>query len=415
MDFPRFVEIEQKLYSRRVRDIAAAVAQACAAAGLQRRLRPGESVGITVGSRGLANLAEITKAVVAVVREGGAKPFILPAMGSHGGATAKGQTEVLASLGVTPDTVGAPIRAQMATEKLGETSHGVPVYAAREALRADRIILLNRVKQHTDFEGEYESGLMKMLAVGLGKREGAMAMHGRRGTSLREDVPEAAHLLLHRLPVAAGLAVLENGYNDTAEIVGLAPAEIPAKERGLLTRARRTAARLPFRQIDLLLVDWLGKDISGVGMDTHVLGRRMLWEEPDFRGPAIRLVAALDLTEGSRGNPLGIGLADLMTERLRAKMDLHALKTNVLHTGWLNRAKLPLCYQDDREVLQAAFIALGRPAPAQARIVRIKDTLHLSRMWISEALLPEAQHHPKLTVLSEPRKTSFTRDGRFAF
>jgi hypothetical protein len=415
MELPRFVEIEQKLHGRRVGDLPAAVAKACEEAGLRSRVAPGNTVAITVGSRGIANMAEIAAAVVRVVKDLGGQPFLLPAMGSHGGSTAEGQTELLASLGVTPASVGAPIRADMTAEQVGETSNGVRVFAAREALRADRVIVLNRVKQHTDFEGEYESGLMKMLAIGVGKRDGAMAMHGRLCASLREDLPQAAHLLLRALPVAAGLAILENGYNDTAEIVGLAPEEIPEREKELLRRARRNAAKLPFKHIDLLLVDRLGKDVSGIGMDSHVLGRRMLWEEPNFRGgPNIRLVAALDLTEASHGNPLGIGLADLMTERLRRKIDEHALKMNVLHTGWLNRAKLPLCYEDDRAVLQAAFIALGRPDPKQARLLRITDTLHLGRMWISEGFLPEAQRHAKVTVLGELQPLAFNARGEIS-
>jgi hypothetical protein len=415
MDFPQFVEIEQKLYARRVGDIPAAVARACAQAGLDERVARGDRVAITVGSRGIANIAAIARAVVAEVTRRGAQPLILPAMGSHGGATPEGQTEVLASLGVTPESVGAPLRASMATERLGTTSHGVPVYASKEAVEADRLIVMNRVKQHTDFSGEYESGLMKMLAIGVGKRDGAAAMHTRRCASLREDVPEAARLMLEKLPVAAGLALLENGYNDTAEIVGLAPEEIPAKEVALLRRVRRTAAKLPFPDLDLVIVDWIGKDISGIGMDTHVIARRMLWEEPNFRGPLIHLVAALDLTEGSHGNCLGIGLADLTTERLLAKADMQVLKTNILHTGWLNRGKIPLSFADDRAVLAAAFVALGQPDPKRVRILRLRDTLHLGRMWVSEGLIPDAERHPKVRVVGGPRPVSFTPDGRFAF
>ncbi len=417
MEFPRFVEIEQKLYARRVRDISAATVEACLASGLKNRVKRGDSVAITVGSRGISNLPLIVKTVADYVKDCGGKPFLLPAMGSHGGATAEGQTEVLHSLGVTPDSVGAPIRANMAAEKVGETSHGVAVYAAREALRADRLIVLNRIKQHTDFEAAYESGLMKMLAIGVGKREGAMAMHSRLCESLCNDVPEAASLLMRKVKVAAGIALLENGYHETAQIVGLAPAEIPTREVELLKHVRRTAARLPFRYLDLVLVDRMGKDISGIGMDTHVLDRRMLWEAPHFKGPQwrIRLVAALDLTEASHGNPLGIGLADLMTEKLRRKISLDALKVNILHTGWLNRGKLPLCYENDREVLRAAHVALGRPDPTKVKMLRIRDTLQLGRMWISEGLLPEAEAHPKVTVLGEPKPIAFAKDGSFAF
>jgi len=411
MEFPRFLEIEQKLYARRVGDIPTAVSRACVASGLATRVKRGQRVAITVGSRGIANIAEITRAVVSEVKALGARPFLLPAMGSHGGATAEGQTELLASLGVTPQSAGAPIRASMATEQLGQTSHGVPVFVSREALRADGLIVMNRIKQHTDFDGAYESGLMKMLAIGVGKREGAAAMHSRLCPGLREDVPEAARRLLDRLPVMAGIALLENGYNEIADVVGLAPKDIPTREKELMRRVRRTAARLPFPELDLLIVDWIGKNISGIGLDTHVVGRRMLWEEPNFRGPRIRLIAALDLTEASHGNPLGIGIADLMTDRLWDKIDLEVMRTNVLHTGWLNRAKLPLSFPNDREVLRAAFIALGEPDPRRARILRIRDTLHLSRMWISEGLVEAAEGHPKVTVLGQMAALRFDRAG----
>lgn len=413
MRLPRFLQIAQQLYSRRAGDLPAAVSRACAAAGLAARISPGQRVGITVGSRGIANIAEITRALVAELKGLGARPFILPAMGSHGGATARGQTELLASLGVTPESVGAPIRAAMATERIGTTRAGVPIFASREALRCDALIVMNRIKQHTDFTGEYESGLMKMLAVGVGKREGAAAMHARRCRSLQEDVPEAARALLARLPVVAGIALLENGYNEIAEIVGLTPEAIPAREKVLMRRVRRHASGLPFPEIDLLIVDRMGKDISGVGMDTHVLARRMLWEEPNFRGPRIRLVAALDLTEASHGNALGIGLADLITDRLKNKLDVEATRTNVLHTGWLNRVKLPLSFPNDREVLRAAFIALGEPDPRRVRILRIRDTLHLSHLWISEGLLEEAQRHPRVRVLGRPEEPQFDRAGNF--
>jgi hypothetical protein len=408
---PRFLEIEQKLYGRRVSDLPAAVRRACASAGLPAQVRPGGRVAITVGSRGIANIAEIARAVVEIVKEAGGRPFIIPAMGSHGGATPAGQTTVLASLGVTARSVGAPIRASMVVARLGATSCGLPVFVSREALEADAVIIMNRIKQHTDYIGEYQSGLVKMLAIGLGKREGAAAMHARRCESLREEVPEAAALILKRLEVAAGIAILENGYNQTADIVGLRPEDIFPREKQLLRRVRRTAARLPFQDIDLLVLDWIGKDISGIGMDTHVVARRMVWEEPEFRGVRIQLIAALDLTEASQGNPLGIGLADLTTARLIGKIDMQALKTNVLHTGWLNRAKLPLSFPSDRELLRAAVVALGGPDPRRVRVVRIRDTLHLGRMLVSEGLMEEAGQHARVRVVGKPAEAAFDRAG----
>jgi hypothetical protein len=411
MQLPRMIEIEQKLYAKRVKDIGKAVDEAWRAGGLSRKLPRGGWVAITAGSRGIDNIAAITRAIVELVKAAGAKPFILPAMGSHGGATLEGQTEVLASLGIAPQSVGAPIRASMAASQIGTTPSGLPVYAAQEALKADGVIAVNRIKQHTDFTGDYESGLVKMLAIGVGKRDGAAAMHTGQCASLREDVPAAAELMIKRLPVLGGIAILENGYHQTAEIVGIPSAEILTREKELLRRVRRNAPRLPFEEIDLLIVDWIGKDISGVGFDTHVLARRMVWNEAEFKGPRIRVVAALDVTPGSRGNGLGLGLADLVTQRLADKIDWNVVRTNVLHTGFLNRAKLPITLPNDRELLRAAFLAMGSPDARKARVVRIADTLQVGRMWISEGLLREARANPRITVLGKPTRLKSDEDG----
>jgi hypothetical protein len=368
-------------------------------------------LAITVGSRGIDNIGAITTAVVDLVKESGGRPFVLPSMGSHGGATRAGQTAILRSLGVTAESVGAPVRASMAAVSVGKTGNGVDVYTSREALQADGVVVMNRVKQHTDFAGDYESGIVKMLTIGMGKREGATAMHSRQVASLQEDVPEGARMLLARLPILGAIAILENGRHETADIVGIPARAILQREKSLLHRVRRNAARLPFKDIDLLIVDWVGKDISGVGFDTHVIGRRMIWGEPEFRGSRLGAVAALDLTPGSKGNPLGMGLADLVTERLVRKIDWDALRTNVLHTGFLNRAKLPIAFPDDRQLIRAALFTLGQPDPDRVRIVRIADTLRLDRMWISQGLLAEAQGHTRLSVIGSPAEMRFDRTG----
>ncbi len=411
MQFPRMIEIEQKLYAKRVGDIDRAVRRAWDAAGIARKLPRGGHIAITAGSRGIDNIAAITRALVGLAREAGGKPFILPAMGSHGGATPAGQTQVLASLGITPDSVGAPIRASMATTRLAATPSGLPVYAAREAVKADGAIVVNRIKQHTDFTGDHESGLVKMLAIGVGKRDGAVAMHSRLCASLREDVPPAAEIMIERLPVIGGIAILENGRHQTADIVGIASDEIMAKDKELLRRARRNAPGFPFDEIDLLVVDWIGKDVSGVGFDTRVIARHMVWGEPEFEGCRIRVIAALDVTPGSIGNALGVGIADLISERLASKIDWNMVRTNVLHTSFLNRAKLPITLPNDRELLRAAFLAMGSPDSKKARIVRVADTLNVGRLWISEGLLPQARLNPRITILTAPTALAFDRSG----
>ena len=411
MRLPAFVEIEQQLSSKRVEGLAAAVCRAYGALGCRGRMKKGARVGIAVGSRGIDNLPQIVGLMVDILRHAGARPFVLPAMGSHGGSTPEGQTALLESLGVTPESVGAPVRASMAVEEFGRTKSGTTVYASREAFKADGVILLNRIKQHTDFTGEYESGLVKMLVIGLGKREGAIAMHARGCASLRADIPEAAELLLSKLPILGGIALLENGYHQTAEVVGLRPEAILVEEKALLRRARRMAAHFPFPEIDLVVVDWIGKDVSGVGFDTHVIARRMIWGEREFPGSDIHVLAALDLTPGSHGNGLGLGLADLVTARLAKKIDWSAVHTNVLHTGFLNRAKMPLTLPNDRELLGTAMVALGRPDPARVRVVRVADTLQVGRMWVSEGLVPEARQNPKIRLLGRPAPLKFDGNG----
>ncbi len=411
---PRMMEIEQRLYSRRVSDLEEAIRHGWDASRIARSISSGDRVAITVGSRGIDNIASITASVVRLVKERRGSPFVLPAMGSHGGATAAGQTALLRALGVTPESVGAPIRAAMAAVQVGTTRSGTAVYASREALGADGLIVMNRIKQHTDFTGVCESGLAKMLAIGVGKRKGAIAMHSRRCASLREDIPEAAQILLERLRVLGGLAILENGYHQTADIVGVPAGVVLAREKALLRRARRNAARIPFRDLDLLIVDRIGKDISGAGFDTHVIGRRMIWGEPEFEETNIGVIAVLDLTPESRGNALGTGLADLVTERLLRKIDWAAVRTNVLHTGFLNRAKLPVVLRNDQELMEVAMTALGTPDPKRVRAVRLADTLTLGRMWMSEGLLGEARRHPRVTVLGNPLELRFDRAGNFS-
>jgi hypothetical protein len=411
MQLPEFTEVEQMLYGKTEDGLAAGVCRAWGEISCRRPARAGDRIGIAVGSRGISDLPTIVGFLAEVIKRAGGEPFIVPAMGSHGGATSRGQTAVLQSLGVTAQSVGAPVRASMATERVGQTASGTPVYAAREALGADGVVLVNRIKQHTDFSGDYESGLVKMLAIGLGKKEGAAALHSRGCDSLQKDVPEAARLLLKRIPVLGGIAILENGYHQVAEVVGLPAEAIFSEEKRLLQRVRRNAARVPFDQVDLLLVDWIGKDISGVGFDTHAIARRMIWGEPEFRGARIHLIAALDLTPGSKGNALGLGLADLVSRRLIEKTDWQSLRTNVLHTGFLNRAKVPLSFASDRELLQGAFTALGNPPPARARIVRIADTNHLGRLWVSEAMLSQVKKSSRLRAVGMPSPLRFDRQG----
>jgi hypothetical protein len=411
MRLPPLMPVRQHLPGRALGDIAATVRGEIARCGMLRRVRCGARIGIAVGSRGVENLPTVVATVIAEVRAVGARPVILPAMGSHGGATPAGQREVLASLGVTPQAVGAPIRPSMAVERLGETAAGVPMFFSREALRCDGVIVINRVKHHTDFRGAVESGLMKMIAVGLGKGRGAATLHSRRVAGLRDHMPEIAREVIRRGHILGGVALVENGDGETVRAAAMLAGDIEATERRLLRLADRLAPRLPFDDLEVLIVDWMGKEISGVGMDPAVLGRmRMPGEQPEFACPRIRNVVALRLTPASHGNGLGVGLAEFVPRALADAIDWQVFKANSMTSGFLERAKLPLVMENDREAIEAAA-AVGQSRGAkELRIVRIRDTSHVGGLWISPALKPEAERLG-LEVLGPPRALRFDQRG----
>jgi len=412
MSLPGLVEVSQRLWDQRVPEVAGCVRAEMDRVDLKGLLPAGGRVAITVGSRGLANLPLIVRALVEEVRRRGAEPFLVPAMGTHGGATAEGQVRLLAGLGVTEESAGAEICSTLEVELVGRTESGFPVYVDRAALGADGIVVMNRIKEHTDFAAPLESGLAKMLAVGLGNQEGARALHARGAGALARAIPEAARVVRSQAPVLVGLAVLDNAYGETAEIRALRPEEMEAGEQTLLRRVKRRAPRLPFREIDVLVVERMGKEISGVGMDTKVLGRRLIRGEQEFGGVRINRVMVLDLSDVSYGNAVGIGLADATTQRLVDKIDRQATCANMVHTGFWERGKIPLTFADDREAIAAAVSMGTRWEPGQVRLVRIRDTLHLDRLQVSEALLEEVRRHPRMEVVGEPQEMAFDASGR---
>jgi len=408
LTLPTFRRLTQRVYVQPLSDIPGHVI-----AELERVLPPlpaGAEVAVTAGSRGVANLGLILRTVCQAICARGGDPFIVPAMGSHGGATAAGQTELLRSLGVTPESVGAPIRASMEVGHLGHISDGTEVVLDGQALSAQGIVVVGRVKPHTDFDGSWESGLAKMMAVGLGKEEGAKRMHSRGAAGLAVHVPQAARVILARAPIVAGLAILEDAAGQTARVVGVKPAELLEREATLLQEAKSHAPRLPFEEADLLIVDYLGKDISGTGLDTKVIGRMRIEGQPEPARPRIRCLAALDVTDASHGNANGLGLADVITQRLLDKTDLEALRVNAAACGFWERAKVPVAFANDREAILAALRSTGVPAD-QARVARIRDTLHLGRLLISEALLPSVSGD---TELDEACELAFDATGNLA-
>ena len=406
---PPMAPVRQVFEDTRIADLGAAVGAAMAAPGAGSAVRPGASVAIAVGSRGIANLPAIVAALVAEVKARGGVPFLFPAMGSHGGATAEGQIEVLEALGCTEARVGAPIRATMETRVVGATPRGQPVHLDRFAAEADGIIPVARVKPHTAFRGPYESGLMKMLAIGMAKQKGAETVHAEGFGRMAENVPAFARVVLERAPVLFGLAVLENAHDATARVEALPRAEIEAREPALLEEARRLMAGILIPRFDILVVDRIGKDLSGDGADPNITGT---FATPYAAGgPEIERYVILGLTGETHGNSLGVGMADFTTQRVFDATDFDLSYPNALTSRLVSTVRMPMVLASDRLALQAAVYATVGGDPQAPRIVRLSDTLHVDRISVSEALLPALAGDPRFEVLGPPAPLPFDAAG----
>lgn len=379
---PRMFRLRQQVASCPLADVPWAIRCELNKTGALDALAPGSSVAVGVGSRGVDRLAQVVKTVVDVLKERKIRPFIVPAMGSHGGGTAVGQKEVLASKGITEDCVGVPIVSSMDVVDLGMTCEGVPVKFDRASFQADAVIAINRVKPHTDFSGDIESGLMKMLAVGFGKHKGAATLHGVHCDDFSELIVQVGRYILDRVPVVLGIGLVEDGCGQLCRVTALPPDEIEGGEKALLKEAKAMAPRIPFTDVDVLIVDEMGKNISGAGMDTNVIGRG----KP--AATRIRFIVALDLSEESLGNAVGMGLADIITVRLFERIDFNATYTNHLASRSVTSAKIPLVLRDDELAIKTA-LWLTAKAPDEVRAVRIRNTLQLATLEISECLARE--------------------------
>jgi hypothetical protein len=412
--FPPIAPVRQAFDQPEVADPPAAVAAAIRESRIRERVPPGGSVALTVGSRGIAGIDRIARASVEALRSLGLRPFVVAAMGSHGGGTADGQRALLAEFGVTERAVGCPVHCDMDTVVLGRNSFGLPIHFDRRAFEADGVVLLNRVKPHTSFTGRYESGLLKMLAVGLGKREGAAQVHKLGLPGLKTLLPEVGAFLLSNTKVALGVALLENASERTARVVGVEPEALLDAEPRLLDEARTLMARLPFDQIDVLIVGELGKNYSGTGMDPNVIGRQRVETTPDLPRPVVTRLAVLDLSVETRGNALGIGLADLTTERVVRAIDPTPMRVNSLTSNFLTRARTPISLPTDRDVVASCLETCWRIVPAEARMVVIPNTLELTTLWATPPLLDEASRTPGVSVVGPPEPMPFLADGSLA-
>ena len=407
---PRMTRIRQNFPRPTVGDVPAAVARTLAAAALP--VGRGDAVAVGAGSRGIANIAAIVGATVGFLRDLGARPFVFPAMGSHGGGTPEGQLGVLAHYGITEAAMGCPVRATMEVVRVGEAL-GLPVWLDRHAAEADWIGLVNRVKPHTDFKGAIESGLFKMMTIGLGKHKGAIQYHRANiHHGYEKVITSVGREMLARARIAFGLGIVENGYDETAHVEAFGAAGLEAGERRLLVQAREWMARLPFSPIDVLIVEAMGKNVSGAGMDTNVIGRPSNPHEPFPADPKILWIVALDLTEESGGNATGIGNADFTTRRLVDKIDMKPTLINCITACAPNNAKVPPTYETDREAVETALSCIGLTPPERARVIRIRSTLLLGEIEVSEAFLPELAARADLTRLADPAPLTFDAAGR---
>ena len=412
MALPKMTRIQQRFEAPVLTDLPAAIHAELERINAAAIIKPGETVAITAGSRGVANVATAVKATADYLKTLGAHPFVVPAMGSHGGATPEGQRSVLEHYGITEETVGAPVKATMEVVELGKTADNLPVFFDRYAAEADHVIPLNRIKAHTDFNGSIESGLMKMMVIGLGKQEGANFYHRAFFQYGFEHVIMAVGgFILDSGKIAFGIGLIENAHEDTAKAVAMPAAQLLQTERELLVEAKTLIGRLPFDELDLLIVDWTGKNMSGTGMDTNVIGRMMQNFEPEPVKPAILRIFVRDLTEESDGNATGIGLADFTTTRLVDKIDRHSTYMNGITALGPQKSKIPFYYDTDQEAIEVALDTIGLTEPEDARVIRIESTLRLTELDISEVLLEDAKLHSRLEVIGETKPLPFDAAG----
>ncbi|HMK13374.1 MAG TPA: lactate racemase domain-containing protein [Acidimicrobiales bacterium] len=397
----------------KVEDVAGRVDEALRALDLSARVQPGDRVAVTAGSRGIANIAIATRATVEHVRSLGAEPFIVPAMGSHGGGTPEGQTALLATLGITEESCGCPIDARMDVVMLAESKLGFPVLYAAAAAEADHVVIVNRVKTHTRFAGAVESGLAKMAAIGLGKVEGAALYHQATfELGWMDVIDEVLPIVVDRGHVVAGVALVERGDEQTARVEAIPGEAIRDVEPQLLDDANRWMARLPFSDIDLLVIDEVGKNISGTGLDPTVVGRKDALHVADPHGDVrVRYIAARALTEETHGNAVGIGFAELCRSRVVREMDVAVTRLNALTAGNLPAAMVPVDYETDAEIIDVVLPLLGLRSPSEARVMWIRSTLDIEVVACSEALLEEARLRDDIHVLGDVWPLPLGSDG----
>jgi hypothetical protein len=411
--FPSLTLVRQVAPQPSVADVAGEVRRQWLNSKVAKRIKAGDRIAVGCGSRGIANIGLIVRATVAALKELGAKPFIVAAMGSHGGATAEGQREVLESYGITEAALGVPVKTDMNSRQIGINSWGEPVWWDVNALGADGVVTISRIKPHTDYRGQFESGVAKMCVIGFGKREGASQHHRWGWKGLQQMLPETFKVILEKTKFLGGLAILENAREETAHLQLLDRDEVADVEPGLLERARVLMGRIPFEELDVLVVGEVGKNYSGAGMDPNVIGRLCIEAAPELETnkPKVTRIVALDVSPESHGNGTGIGLADLTTQRALDGIDPVPFRMNNLTACFLRRSQLPFAFPNDRETLACGLETCWQPIPERLKFAFIANTLEVAELWVSAPLAEEARKNPDLEVIGTPRSLPFDEQG----
>lgn len=410
-----FLPVRQHFPHRDLSDIPASVQRELAASCLASRVSAGAKIAIGAGSRGISNLAEIVKAVVDYWRDSGCRPFIFPAMGSHGAATAEGQARVLAHYGIDEATMGCPVASSFEVISLGRTDSGIEVFAGRDAWESDGIFLINRIKWHTSFEGALESGVSKMIAIGLGKIEAARTCHGHaRSLGMDTVIHKVAGHLLASGKILGGLGILEDAYHATAEVAALPAESLIQREEELLRKVKSWMGRIPVPSLDVLIIDQIGKNISGTGMDMKIVNRGVNGQVNPWPGaPRIERIFIRDLSDLSYGNAVGVGLGDVIHDRLLSKIDPNAGRINAMTSGSLAAVRIPLHFSSDRECLELVSATVGKFDPADVTIAWIRNTLDLSSIALSQNLAGELKENPIVEIGGPPFAIEFDSEGNF--
>ena len=406
-------KIKQNFNRMKIEDLFEHIHQSFKKSDLKNRIKPGDKIGITVGSRGITNIKLIVKNIISELKNINASPFILPAMGSHGGANSEGQKEVLASYGITEREMGVPIMASMDVIQIGKVENKIPIYFSKIAMESDGIIALNRVKMHTDFKSNLiESGMSKILAIGLGKAKGASSIHSLGVYGLKNVIPQAAELIIKKAPIIQGIGILENSYDQTMKISFVPPEDIIKVDSELLKKSKKVMPTLPIENLDIVITQEMGKNISGTGFDTNVIGRLYINGEKESMKPMIKRLIVFDLTEESHGNALGIGLADITTRKLVDKINYKDMYANTITSTFLNRAKIPIIADTEKEAIEIALKTCWELEQNNLKLLIMKNTLELEYLYVSKAAWDEIKDDKNIDACGEWENLAFAENGK---